>query len=108
MKITKTDYMKILKYYNIDIPSTATYKIVQEVAEDILATKLCRCIKKINPSEKKDSKTVAICTNNVLKKKGLSTSKFTCKRGARFSKSLNKTRRDLTLQSRALAQTSAR
>ena len=88
MKITKTDYMKVLKYYKIDMPPTATYKIVQEVAEDILATKLCRCIKKINPSEK--------------------TSKFTCKKGARFAKSLNKTRRDLTLQSRALAQTSAR
>jgi len=84
--------------------STATYKRVQEVAEEILATKLCRCIKKITPAGKNESKKIAICANNILKKKGLSMSKFTCKKGARFVKSLNKTRRDLTLHSRVLPQ----
>jgi viroplasmin and RNaseH domain-containing protein len=97
MKITKNDYMKILKYYNIDMDKKASFKRVQDAAENILATKLCRCIKKINPTEKNESKNIALCTNSVLKKKGLKQSRFTCKKKSSFTKHLNKTRRTLTL-----------
>ncbi len=70
MKITKKDYMKILKYYNVKMENNSSYKAVQDAAENLLANKLCRCIKKINPTEKNESKNIAICTNSVLKKKG--------------------------------------
>ena len=97
MKITKKDYMKVLKYYKIDMKSNAPYKVVQDAAESILADKLCRCIKKINPTEKNESKNIALCTNSVIKKKGLRPSRFTCKKGAAFKKPLNKTRRELSI-----------
>lgn len=97
MKITKKDYMKILKYYNVKMDNNSSYKTIQDAAENILANKLCRCIKKINPTEKNESKNIAICTNSVLKKKGLKSSKFTCKKKYSFTKNLNKTRKELNL-----------
>lgn len=97
MKITKKDYMKVLKYYNINMADNANYKTVQDAAEDILANKLCRCIKKINPTEKDEAKNIALCTNSILKKRGLKQSRFTCKKKYAFSKPLNKTRRTLNL-----------
>lgn len=77
--------------------SKASFKTVQNAAEEILATKLCRCIKKINPTEKNESKNIALCANSVLKKKGLKLSRFTCKKKPSFTKSLNKTRRSLNI-----------
>jgi hypothetical protein len=97
MKITKKDYMKVLKYYNVNMDDKSSFKSVQDAAEDILASKLCRCIKKINPTEKNESKNIALCTNSILKKRGLKASKFTCKKRYEFSKPLNKTRKELTL-----------
>ena len=97
MKITKKDYMKILKYYNINIEPKASFKSVQDAAEDILATKMCRCIKKINPTEKNESKNIALCTSSVLKKKGIKPTRFTCKKKSEFTKSLRKTRRTLSI-----------
>lgn len=97
MKITKKDYMKILKYYKVDMGEKSSFKSVQDAAEDILATKLCRCIKKINPTEKNESKNIALCTNSILKKKGIKPSRFTCKKKSTFTKHLNKTRRSLNL-----------
>jgi hypothetical protein len=97
MKITKKDYMKVLKYYNVNMDEKSSFKSVQDAAEDILASKLCRCIKKINPTEKNESKNIALCTNSILKKRGLKANNFTCKKRYSFSKPLNKTRKELTL-----------
>jgi len=97
MKITKKDYMKVLKYYNIDMKPNTSYKKVQDAAEDILADKLCRCIKTINPTQKNESKNIALCTNSIFKKKGIGNVRFTCKKKPAFKKSINKTRRELTL-----------
>lgn len=74
-KITNEDYMKILEFYKIPIPKSK--RILQKKAEKILAIKLCRCIKKVGVEN--EARSVGICTNSVLNRKGLTRGKFTCK-----------------------------
>ena len=45
MGLTKKDYIKILKYYKLSVPKNR--KTLKKRAEKVLATKLCRCIKKV-------------------------------------------------------------
>lgn len=89
MKLTKTDYINILKYYNINNINNLSYKKLQNKAEYLIATKLCSCIKKIDPSLKNENKAIAICTNNIVNKKGYKINKFTCKKKPKLHKSKN-------------------
>jgi len=57
---------------------------VKVLAEDMLATKLCRCIKRVDPKNKDEKKSIKICKDSVLHKKGISNYKFKCKKKARF------------------------
>ena len=83
-KITNIDYSKILKYYKINIPKNK--KTLKKIAENILAKKLCGCIKKIDTYKNKkmfkdgEASAISICTNSIFTKKGLSRKKFTCKK----------------------------
>ena len=43
MELSSMEYKKIAQFYNIPKASDKTYK---EIAEDVLAGKLCKCIKK--------------------------------------------------------------
>ena len=70
MKLSKTDYMSILNYYKIN-SDKSTPQQIKKTAENILATKLCRCIKKVDPTLTNESNAIAICTNSILKKKHL-------------------------------------
>ena len=45
---------------------------------DILANKLCSCIKKVDSKDEKRS--IAICVNSMFKKRGLKLQRFTCKK----------------------------
>ena len=69
MTMTKTDYEKILSYYKIPFDNLNPRELKQ-TAEDILATKLCKCIKAV---EKKvgTQNAIALCTTSVFGKKGL-------------------------------------
>jgi hypothetical protein len=70
------DYITILKYYDIDtINSNRTTR--KKIARNIIAEKLCRCIKKLNKTKGSDA--ISICKNSVLTKKNLTALKFTCK-----------------------------
>jgi hypothetical protein len=84
-RLSYNDYVDIMKFYKIDIKGWKK-KEVKDKAEHLLATKLCKCIKKVKgkSSGLNESKAIAICNNSVIKKKGLKTFKFTCKRGARL------------------------
>ncbi len=89
-KLNYNDYVDILKFYKIDL-SVLKKKDVKSKAEHLLATKLCKCIKKIkqrrsgvNASVMGESKAIAICYNSVIRRKGLKTFKFKCKKGARL------------------------
>ena len=74
-KITNNDYKKILEFYKIAIPTSK--KLLKIQAEKILATKLCRCIKKVGIEN--ESKAIGICTKTILNRKGLTRGKFKCK-----------------------------
>jgi hypothetical protein len=80
MRLTKKDYTSILNYYKIKYDKLTPLQIKNN-AESILATKLCKCIKKVSSDE---SKAIAICTNSVLQKKYLKAFRFTCKKKAQF------------------------
>jgi hypothetical protein len=74
-KITDNDYKKILKFYKISIPKSKRLLKIQ--SDKILATKLCRCIKKVGL--KNESKSIGICTKSIFNRKGFTRSKFKCK-----------------------------
>tara|TARA_B100000131_G_scaffold234497_1_gene226410 strand:- start:45 stop:410 length:366 start_codon:yes stop_codon:yes gene_type:complete len=92
------DYLSILSFYNLKTPKRAgkiDYKKVEEMAERKLADKLCRCIKKVHKSRKNkkesEARAVAICSESVIKRKGLKYNGFKCKKRARF---LSKTKKN--------------
>lgn len=85
MKLTKRDYLSILKYYNIDSKGM-TELALKKNAEDILARKMCRCIKAVQKyNTSPDKRAVAICRDSVLKKKNLNNFTFTCKKKVKFN-----------------------
>ena len=74
MKLTNNDYKKILSYY--DIPFPKKNHLLKNKAESVLANKLCRCIKKVSPSN--EAKGIGICTRSIFQKKGLTRGSFKC------------------------------
>ena len=78
-EITDTDYKKILEFYEISIPRSN--RLLKMEAEKILATKLCRCIKKVDA--KNESRSIGICTKTIINTKGFTRGKFKCK-GKKF------------------------
>lgn len=70
------EYVSILTYYNIDIPKSK--RLIKMKAEHIMAEKLCKCIKKIDPVN--EAKSIGICTKTIFNRKGYTRGKFTCKK----------------------------
>lgn len=75
-QINKKDYIKILQFYNKPIPKTKI--LIQSQAEKILASKLCKCIKKLDPIN--EARSIGICTRSIFINKGYTRGKFSCKR----------------------------
>lgn len=73
-KLLLKDYKNILDFYNISIPKSN--KQIKEKAEDIMSTKLCRCIKNFNKRD--ESKAIAICSKSIFTKKGYKRGAFRC------------------------------
>ena len=80
MDLTIADYKSILMYYDISYKKMSDKKI-KTAAENILANKLCRCIKKV---KKKQKNPVGICKSSVINKKNLKIGRFTCKKKAKI------------------------
>ena len=74
-EITYKDYTKILEFYEKPIPHSK--RLLKIEAEKILATKLCRCIKKVDT--KNESRSIGICTKSVINNKGFTRGKLKCK-----------------------------
>jgi hypothetical protein len=74
--LTNKDYTKILEYYNISLPKSK--RILKQKAEKILAEKLCKCIKKIDPIN--EAKSIGICTKTIINNKGFTRGNFQCKK----------------------------
>lgn len=87
-KLTKADYIKILKYYNLEIPTNI--KDIKLDAEHILAKKLCSCIKKVSPDN--EPKAIGVCTRTIFNRKKLTRGKFNCigTRKVEFIKNIKK------------------
>ena len=80
--MTKSDYHKILSYYKMPFENLSDRELKRQ-AEDILATKLCKCIQSV---EKKTGtqNAIALCTASVFGKKGLKFFDMSCKGKARL------------------------
>ena len=74
-KITINDYKQILEFYNKPIPKSK--RLLRVEAEKIMATKLCRCIKKLDT--RFEQKAIGICTKTIFNRKGYTRGKFSCK-----------------------------
>ena len=82
------DYIAILNYYKKPIPKSK--RLLKMNAEKILREKLCRCIKKIEPSN--EARSIGICTKSIFNRKGLTRGKFSCtgKRNTIVIRKMNK------------------
>lgn len=85
-KLTNKDYKVILNYYNIPFSETDDKAKIKSLAEDLLATKLCKCIKSVKKSrnEYDESTSIAICKNNIINKRNLKMANFSCRKKFRF------------------------
>ena len=75
-ELTNKDYVSILKYYNLNVPSSK--RLLKKHAENVMAEKLCKCIKKIDTVN--EAKSIGICTKNIFNRKGYSRGQFQCKK----------------------------
>lgn len=84
-ELKNRDYISILKFYKMNIPKSK--RLLKQQAENILSEKLCKCIKKLDPNEKKS---IAICTKTIFNRKHLKRGKFKCKgnRSVKFQKNI--------------------
>lgn len=80
MELSTTDYQKIVHFYGIPKQNNKSYK---ELAEDILAVKLCKCIKKVKTKNMVGEKTaIGICRENIFNKRKIDLYTFKCKQRA--------------------------
>ena len=97
MAMTNTDYEKILSYYKIPFAELSTRELKQ-TAEDILANKLCKCIKAVE-KQVGTQNAIALCTSSVFGKKGLKYFDMSCRGRAqlqsRKGRRLAKTRKNI-------------
>lgn len=75
-ELTNKDYASILNFYKMKIPKSR--RLLKKQAEQIMAEKLCRCIKKVDVSN--EAKSIGICTKTIFNNKGYTRGKFTCKK----------------------------
>ena len=75
-KLTKQDYANILNFYKKKIPKSA--RILKLQAERLLGEKLCRCIKKLDPTN--EARSIGVCTRSIINNKGYARGKFSCKK----------------------------
>ena len=110
MKLTRSDYIKILHHYQPSsrkihrgTASSISTKTAKERAHRILADKLCRCIKPPHASAPTgEGRRIAYCTRSIFNNKGLRRHGFRCKnsRGSsrpRLTSDVTKTKRKLRL-----------
>ena len=76
-KLKINDYVTILSYYKTKIPKSR--RLLKLKGEEILADKLCRCIKKMNKTNKNEKRAIGICTKTIINRKGLKRGRFTCR-----------------------------
>jgi hypothetical protein len=90
--LTKSDYVSILNYYNIPIKKNTSMKRIKKLSENILATKLCKCIKKVGKKTKtQERRSIAICKKSIFQNKNIDFFRFSCKKRNRLIPKKNTT-----------------
>ena len=90
-ELTTNDYKHILEFYKKPFPKSK--RILKTQAEKLLASKLCRCIKKVDKIN--EARAIGICTKTIINNKGFSRGKFSCKKKSIIQLSKNgKTRKN--------------
>lgn len=83
------DYKKVLNYYNISIPKTRLK--IKNMAEEVLAEKLCRCIKKVKKNSRMvENRAIGVCRNSVIHQKKLNIYQFDCRKKSQLRNFKNK------------------
>lgn len=72
--LTNEDYANILRFYNMNVPKSKSE--IRKQAQHVMASKLCRCIKKIDNVE--EARSIGICTKTIFGTKGFTRGKFNC------------------------------
>ena len=91
MELSSSDYKKILDFYNVPKQNDRSYK---NLAEDILADKLCKCIKSVKKKPSITEKSaIGICRNSIFKKRNMDFYTFECKKEAKLHGKKNTKRR---------------
>ena len=91
MELSSGDYKKIVDYYQIPKQNGKTYKTL---AENMLADKLCKCIKSVKSKPGLNEKSaIGICRDSIFKKRNIDFYTFECKKKARLHKKKNTIRR---------------
>ena len=115
MKLTRSDYIKIIHHYRrgsrrAAATSGISTKTAKERAHRILAGKLCRCIKSSATRARKrrasvdESRRIAYCSRSIMNNKNLHHHGFRCKsaRGdrlrQRFIRDITKSEKNLVLR----------
>jgi hypothetical protein len=75
-ELTNNDYRRILEFYKKNIPKSK--RLLKTQAEKLLASKLCRCIKKVD--RENEARSSGICTKTIINNKNFTRGKFTCKK----------------------------
>ena len=78
MDLTNKDYLDIMRFYKIDVTNMSK-KNIKKKAENILANKLCKCIKKVDPMLKNEQNAIALCRKSVMTNKNIKNFGFKCK-----------------------------
>jgi hypothetical protein len=82
MELSSTEYKKIAQFYDIPKPSNKSYK---DIAEHILAGKLCKCIKKVQSRRQIPEKAaIGVCRESIFTNRGLDFYTFKCKKGPKL------------------------
>ena len=108
MKLTRSDYIKIIHHYRrgsrrAAATSGISTKTAKERAHRIIAGKLCRCIKSsVTRSRKRrasvdESRRIAYCTRSIINHKNLRHHGFRCK-PPRFTRDITKSEKNLVLR----------
>lgn len=75
-ELSTDDRKNILHYYHLPIPKSLRLLKIQ--SEKIMAEKLCRCIKKVDPIN--EPRSIGICTKSIFNNKGFTRGQFRCKK----------------------------
>jgi hypothetical protein len=79
LRLNKDDYINILRFYDVNYEKM-TYNDIKKEASRLIASNLCKCIKKVTKINKFSSEqpAIAICNNSILKSHNLKYYGFSC------------------------------